>query len=55
MSPVVVTVQVVTQIVGERPMPWEDAARAKQLLRTASIFRAPVLTLLQRDPEDSPL
>jgi hypothetical protein len=47
-------VQVVAQIVGEQLLPWEDAARAKQLLRTAGIFRAPVLTLLQRDPENRP-
>jgi hypothetical protein len=48
------TVQVVAQIVGEQPLPWEDAARAKQLLRTAGHYRAPLLTLLRRDPQERP-
>jgi hypothetical protein len=48
------TVQVVAHIVGEQPLPWEHAARVKQLLKTAGHYRAPLLTLLRRDPQERP-
>jgi hypothetical protein len=47
-------VQVVAQIVGDEPLPWEDTARAKQLLKTAGQYRTPLLTLLRRDPLERP-
>jgi hypothetical protein len=46
-------VQVIAQIVGEEPLPWEGT-RAKQLLKTAGHYRAPLLDLLRRDPLERP-
>jgi ABC-type transport system substrate-binding protein len=46
--------QLVSQIVGEEPLPWDDPAKAKQLLKSAGHYRDPLLTLLRRDPQERP-
>ena len=53
-SETIVYLQVVAQVVGEVPLPWEEKESARQLLRGAGMFRAPVLSLLERDPDSRP-
>jgi hypothetical protein len=46
--------QVVAQILGESLAPWVGADAGKTLLKGVGKFRAPVLSLLQRDPSARP-
>jgi hypothetical protein len=44
-------VQVVAQILGEIPLPWEGEGRAKEMLKRAGRFWSALMGLLERDPE----
>lgn len=46
--------QVVAQVVGEEPLPWEEEGRARVLLKHSGQFRAPLLSLLERNPAMRP-
>jgi hypothetical protein len=43
--------QMIAQIVGEEPLPWEPEEKGKELLQRAGAFKGMVLALLERDPE----
>lgn len=42
------------RIVGELPLPWEDADTAPALLRRFGHFKLAVMNLLQREPSKRP-
>lgn len=44
----------IEQLVGEKPLPWEEEGTARALLARAARFRGAMLTLLHRDPAHRP-
>lgn len=46
--------QVISQIVGETPLPWEDPATAPVILKRFGLFKDVILELLDRDPDARP-
>lgn len=49
-----VCLQVISQIVGDTPLPWEDPATAPAILKRFGLFKAVILELLERDPDARP-
>jgi hypothetical protein len=45
-------VQVIDQLRGKRLLPWEDMTLEAR--RKLGVFRAPMLRLLSRDPDERP-
>ena len=46
--------QVIAQIAGEAPLPWEDPATAPAILKRFGLFKEVILELLERDPDARP-
>ena len=46
--------QVISQIVGDRPLPWEDPVTAPAILKRFGLFKDVILELLDRDPNARP-
>lgn len=48
------SLQVISQIVGEAPLPWEDPAKAPAIHKRFGLFKDVILELLERDPDLRP-
>lgn len=46
--------QVIQQLLGEQPLPWEGAGLSAAQRSRLGVFRRPVMQLLERDPGRRP-